>query len=111
MENLLKLIKAGDQDVILDDNEKVKQLEILVDTEMVSIKNGKFFLTKKAEYALYTGMDEYLMEYPLNKKVNSSTCKKMDTYMKSWDRKRNISILVWFLLLLIGITLRHYIIL
>ncbi len=107
MEKILKLIKAGDQDVILDENEKLGQLEILFKNDIVSIEDKKLFLTKKAEFAIYTGVDEYLKEYPLNKKVNSTSCKKMENYIKSWDRKRKISIVVWILLLLIGITLRH----
>ena len=35
LEKILKFIEAGDQDVILDEKEMLKPLEVLVDDDMV----------------------------------------------------------------------------
>ncbi|MFO8146866.1 MAG: hypothetical protein ACQEQB_05185 [Bacteroidota bacterium] len=105
LEKILRLIAAGDQDVILDEKERIKQLEVLVKYEMVSVENKKLFLTKKGEIAIITGMDVFLNEFPL--KETPRSCSKMQHYLKNWDRKRKISFMVWILLLLIGIMLRH----
>lgn len=109
LEKILRLIEAGDQDVILDDKEKMEQLEVLVDYEMVSVENKKLFLTKKGGIAKITGMDVFLEEFPLNKGTESKYCSKMDHYLKNWDRKRKISIAVWILVLLMAIMLRHWV--
>ncbi len=89
------------------ENEKLEHLERLLKNDIVYIEDKKLFLTKKAEFAIYTGVDDYLKEYPLNKKVNFNSCKKTEYYIKIWDQKRKISIVIWILLLLIGIKLRH----
>ena len=101
------MIAAGVQEVILDEKERIKQLEVLVKYDMVSVENKKLFLTKKGEIAIITGMDVILKEFTLNKGKKSSYCSKMEHYLKNWDRKRKINIMVWILLLLIGIMLRH----
>lgn len=106
LEKILKLIAAGDQDVILDEKEMLKQLEVLVEYDMVSVENKNLYLTKKGEIAIITGMDVFLNEFPLNKETHRS-CSKMEHYLTNWDRKRKINITVWILLLLIGIMLRH----
>lgn len=107
LEKLLRFIASGDQDVILEQKGMPKHLEVLVDYEMVSVKDNRLFLTKKGGIALRTGMDVFLEEFPLNKATESSSCSKMKNYLKTWDRKRKISITVWIFLLLIGILLRH----
>lgn len=105
LEEILQLIAEGDQDVILDEKEMHNQLEVLVDYDMVLVENKNLFLTKKGEIAIITGMDVFLNEFPL--KETPRSCSKMEHSLKNWDRKRKISIIVWILLLLIGIMLRH----
>lgn len=109
MVRILKFIDAGDQDVILDEKERIKQLEILVKYDMISLKDKKLFLTKKGGIAKITGMDVFLEEFPLNKGTESKYCSKMDHYLKNWDRNRKISIAVWILVLLMAIMLRHWV--
>lgn len=107
MDKILRLIAAGDQDVILEQKEMVKHLEVLVEYDMVSVENKKLFLTKKGGIAISTGMDFFLEEFPLQERTGTTYSSKMEHFLKNWDRKRKISITIWILLLLIGIMLRH----
>ena len=107
MDKILKFIAAGDQDIILDEKERIKQLEVLIQYEMIALKRKRLFLTKKGAIAIKTGMDVFLEEFPLNKGTESSYCLKMNHYLKNWDKNRKISISVWIVVLLTGILLRH----
>lgn len=107
MEKILKLIEAGDEDVILSQKDKIKKLQVLINYDLVSVKDEKLLLTKKGAIAIKTGVDAYFKKDPLKERTESSYCTKMETYIRQWDRKRKISFTVWILLLLVGILLRH----